>query len=107
MDAVKSAAAAVAPARPAPRLSVLVTVGVGVGLFLAVGLFHVWSRVAIIEQGYALSKQRQLRDEMLQEQKALTLQIARLRDPARLEGAARSLGLGAAKPGQIIILEAR
>lgn len=109
MQAVKAASvsAAANTARGGRRLSVLVTVGAGVFLFLAVGLFHVWSRVAIIEQGYALSRQRSLRDEMLQEQRSLTLQIARLRDPARLEKAAQSFELGAPRPGQIVILEGR
>lgn len=108
MPAVK--AGSIPAARLAPggrRLSVLVTVGAGVVLFLAVGLFHVWSRVAIIEQGYALSRQRSLREEMRQEQRSLTLEIARLRDPARLEKAAQSFSLGAPRPGQIVILEGR
>lgn len=109
MQAVKAASVSGAAhtASGSHRLSVLVTVGVGVFLFLAVGLFHVWSRVAIIEQGYALSRQRSLREEMRQEQRSLTLQIARLRDPARLEKAAQSFQLTAPRPGQIIILEGR
>lgn len=109
MQAIKAASvsAAAPAARSGPRLSVLLTVGLGVVLFLAVGLFHVWSRVAIIEQGYALSRQRSLREEMLQEQRSLTLEIARLRDPARLEKAAQSYELAAPRPGQIVILEGR
>lgn len=92
-------------ARQAPQVSVLATVVVGVSLFLCVGLFHVWSRVAILEQGYALSRQRTSRDELLQEQRALSLHLARLRDPSRLESAAKSMGLVAALPGQVIFLE--
>lgn len=107
MNALKAVAAgAAAPAHRAPgaRVPVYFTLAVGIALFLAVGLFHIWSRVAILDQGYAIGRQRQNREELLQDRKALQLEIARLRDPARLERAAVSLGLAAPTPGQIVIL---
>jgi cell division protein FtsL len=107
MNAVKHAAADMPLAgrrAPAARVPVLFTLAVGILLFLAVGLFHIWSRVAIVEQGYAIGRQRSLREELLQERKSLQLELARLREPVRLERAAVNLGLAAPTPGQIVIM---
>lgn len=87
------------------RLPVLAVLALGILLFLGVGLFHVWSRVALLDKGYELSAQKNRREELLQERKTLLLEIARLRDPARLERAAKSLGLAKPEPGQVIIMK--
>jgi hypothetical protein len=110
-QAVRSVATAHSAARPQVRalregrLPVGAVLGLGIILFLAVGLFHVWSRVAILDKGYELSAQKSIREELLQERKVLQLDMARLRDPARLERAASSMGLAKPAPGQIVIMK--
>lgn len=112
MNALQSAVTAapeavrIASSDRAPRVPLLFTLGAGIALFLIVGLFHIWSRVAILDQGYAIGKQRAVREELLQDQKSLQLELARLRDPARLEHSATAYGLGPAKPGQFVIMGA-
>jgi cell division protein FtsL len=90
-----------------PRLSVLRVLILGFSLFLVVGLFHVWSRVAILEQGYSLVQERRNQEALTQEQRALTLKIRQLRDPARLEIAARRMNLRAPSVGQVVLMEGR
>lgn len=91
----------------AARIPLAATLVVGILIFLSVGLFHVWSRVAVVEQGYRLSKQRSVRDELFEERRVLNLELARQRDPARLESAARSFGLTVPQPGQTIFMPER
>jgi len=69
----------------------------------AVSIFHVWSRVRIIElnlqQGEALRNFR----ELTQEQNRLKLEVASLKTPARIEAVARQeLGLDLPTNQQVV-----
>jgi cell division protein FtsL len=96
-------AAADVRARGVSTLGVLLAAFV---LILLVGLFHVWARVAILEQRYAAEAERGARVALLEERRSLTIEIRRLRDPARLEGLARQAGMRQPAPGQILLVEA-
>ncbi len=108
MSATQTRAVAIgAPSRVRDRgetrgFSVIGVLALGFTLFLAVGLFHVWSRVAILEAGYDAVRAGREQEALREEQRALTLQLQRLRDPARLEQAAARYGLSAPAPGQIV-----
>lgn len=77
-------------------------------LFLAlVGLcmVQVWLRLQVTHVGYDLSVARQLQLKLEQERRELEVELATLRDPARLDDVARRrLGLTDAKKGQVVIL---
>lgn len=76
------------------------------GLFvLAIGLFHVWTGLAVGQLGYALSDARALTDRLDQELHELTIEYAAETAPRRLEEAARArLGLHPPAPGQVVVL---
>ena len=90
-------------ARPV-RIPLWVTLGVSVFLFVTVGLFRIWSRVEIVSQGYALERERKVREDIFLEKRALLLQVERMRDPSRLEELARNAALTPPQPGQVVLM---
>jgi cell division protein FtsL len=61
---------------------------------LAVSLLYVRSRFLAVELSYALTEKRSVLSKLEQEKRALTLELATLRTPARVERIARTkLGL--------------
>lgn len=76
------------------------------GIFvLAVGLFHVWTGLAVGQLGYALSDARSLTERLDQELHELTIEYAAETAPRRLEEAAAArLGLHPPAPGQVVVL---
>jgi cell division protein FtsL len=72
---------------------------------LAIGLFHVWTRLEVGRLGYALSDARVLAERLDGELHELTIELAAETGPARLEqAAAERLGLRAPAPGQVVIV---
>jgi len=72
-------------------LACFVLVGVGIGLG------HVWLRLKVTDIGYRLSATRQVVERLEQEGNELTMEVARLDAPGRLEEAAR-MRLGMVQP---------
>jgi cell division protein FtsL len=67
--------------------------------------FHVWSRLQVIDLGYALAAQRTVRQKLQEENRELRLELATLTSPERLESAARfRLGMHPPKTEEVIIL---
>ncbi len=74
-------------------------------MFMGGSLFYVWSRIQVIQIGYALS-------DALKEERALTLvnkklrlEIATLKSYARIEKIAiEELGMVKPKPDQVIVI---
>lgn len=86
--------------RPAAAAAVL-------GAFLVAALFHVWSRLAVVELGYRLAAARTAHATLLEQNRRLKLELAMLKAPGRLEEVARErFGLAAPHPSQIIHLDA-
>ena len=54
-------------------------------LILLLGLFSVWSRIAIVETGYRIHQQTKINRQIKAESDALKLEISTLRSPRRLE----------------------
>jgi cell division protein FtsL len=72
---------------------------------VAVTLIHVWLRLQVVHMGYVLATTSKLQSRLQQEQRELTLELATLTSPERLEGMARKrLGLVTPEKGQVIVL---
>ncbi|HEV8662863.1 MAG TPA: cell division protein FtsL [Candidatus Methylomirabilis sp.] len=68
-------------------------------------LFYVWQHIQVLRLGYALEGLRAERATLLQEQKILTLELARLTDLGRVEAIARArFEMQTPRPGQVIVL---
>lgn len=76
-----------------------------IALLLLVALFFVWSRLQLTQFEYEISSQETRLRSLQQENKALTLEIATLGSPARIERIARTeLGLRPPTPAQVVIV---
>ena len=72
---------------------------------VGVVLLHVWLRLQVVRMGYALSTTSKLESRLEQERRELTVELATLTSPDRLEAMARKrLGLVAPEKGQVIVL---
>jgi cell division protein FtsL len=74
-------------------------------LFLLVMTFA-WQHFRSIEYGYKIESLKIQRDGLVEENRALRLEEASLRDPARIDPLARQLGLQSPQAGQVIRMEA-
>jgi cell division protein FtsL len=59
-----------------------------------------------IEYGYKIETLRSQREDLTNMNRALRLEEASLRDPERIDGMARKLGLQSPQPGQVLHLDA-
>jgi len=76
---------------------------VAVTLFVGVGLMHVTSRVLVVGVGYELSRLEQENHDLLRQNDALRVELAALKNPARLERVAREqLGMVSPPAGAVI-----
>lgn len=74
-------------------------------LVLAAALFHVWSRLHVVDLGYRLAAARAAHARLVEENRRLSLDLATLEAPARVaEAARRRLGLLSPSPAQIVHL---
>ncbi|HWG20700.1 MAG TPA: cell division protein FtsL [Terracidiphilus sp.] len=60
-----------------------------------------------IERSYSVEAEKQVRDQLREDNRQLRLSEAQLTQPARIDGMARQLGLAAPQPGQVIHPSAR
>jgi cell division protein FtsL len=76
-----------------------------IALLLLVSLFFVWSRLQLVHLEYEISAQETRLRSLQQETRALSLEVATLNSPARVEQIARrELGLRAPTPEQVVII---
>lgn len=76
------------------------------GAVLVVVLFYVWQHVQVVRLGYEVEYLAGERAALIQQQKELRLDVARLMSLRRVEEIARGqLGLTSPKSGQVIVLE--
>ena len=69
-------------------------------------MIYAWQHLSSIEYGYKIEAQKIERDSLLEQNRALRLQEASLRDPERIEQLAARIGLVAPQAGQVMHLEA-
>ncbi len=68
-------------------------------------LGYVWQHIQVLRLGYTLEDLRARRATLLQEQKTLTIELARLTALSRIEAMARGrLEMETPRPGQVIVL---
>ncbi|WP_257460674.1 cell division protein FtsL [Archangium lipolyticum] len=72
-------------------------------LFAGVGILHVTSRVLVVDMGYRLSKAESEERALTRENDRLKLELATLKNPARLEKLAREK-LGMAMPAGPLVI---
>ncbi|OJT27119.1 cell division protein FtsL [Archangium sp. Cb G35] len=72
-------------------------------LFAAVGFVHVASRVLVVDMGYRLSKAETEERALIRENDRLKLELATLKNPARLEKLAREK-LGMSMPAGSLVI---
>ncbi len=76
------------------------------GAVLVVVLFYVWQHVQVVRLGYEVEYLAGERAALIQQQKELRLDVARLMSLRRVEEIARGqLGLTSPKSDQVIVLE--
>lgn len=74
-------------------------------LLTLVSIFHVWSRVEVIDLNLKLSESSRLFKEELQENKRLKVEVASLKAPARIEALAKGeLGMALPTDQQVVLV---
>lgn len=87
------------------RRGLMIWMGIVATLAVAIGLGHVWLRLQVVKVGYHLSATQEVIQRLQQEQQELTLEVATLDAPARLEELARTrLGMAHPERGQEAVL---
>jgi cell division protein FtsL len=75
-------------------------------LLTLLSLFHVWSRVKVVDLNLQLSESNRLVRNLQQEQKMLRVEVATLKNPARIETVAKGeLGMDLPTEQQVIIVK--
>lgn len=67
-------------------------------LIMVYGLQHFYA----IENSYCIESEKQVRDQLREENRQLRLSEAQLSRPGRIDGMARQLGLAQPQPGQVV-----
>jgi cell division protein FtsL len=89
----------------AARRRRFVIVGLAALALIGVVLIHVWLRLQVVQMGYVLSTLSKLQGRLEQENRELTVEVATLTSPERLEALARNrLGLVPPEKGQVVVL---
>jgi cell division protein FtsL len=75
-------------------------------LLTLVSLFHVWSRVKVIDLGLQITEAGRTLKECQQEKTRLRLEVASLKNPARIELVAKQdLGMALPTDQQVIVVK--
>src|SRR5919201_1881096 len=75
------------------------------GIFFLLVMVYAWQHFSAIEYGYQIEAKRAQRDNLVEVNRALRLEEARLRDPERIDALARRMGLVSPNAGQVQRLE--
>lgn len=87
---------------PTVQRKVVLTLFVLLVTATATAIAHVWTHLRSIEYGYRISKATQLQHELLERNRQLHIELAMLKDPARVARLARErLGLRPPEPEQM------
>jgi cell division protein FtsL len=86
------------PARPRQIRLFLATITILFSLTMLYGLQHYSARMS----GYQIESEKQLREQLREENRELRLTEAQLTQPGRIDRMARELGLAEPQPGQVV-----
>lgn len=79
--------------------------GIALCLLFVLVMGYALQHFRAIEYGYKIETLRVQRDGLTEMNRALHLEEASLRDPERIDGMARKLGLQSPRPGQVIRMD--
>jgi len=75
-------------------------------LLTLLSLFHVWSRVKVVDLNLEITEANRLFKDLQQEKNALRLEVASLKHPARIESLAKGeLGMDLPSDQQVIVVK--
>lgn len=75
-------------------------------LLTGLSLFHVWSRVKVVDLNLEITKTNSLLRQLQQEKNALRLEVASLKHPARIESLAKGeLDMALPSDQQVILVK--
>jgi cell division protein FtsL len=84
-------------------LPYLITV---MALLTLLSLFHVWSRVKVVDLNVRITEGNRILKELQQEKNMLRLEVASLKNPARIEALAKGeLGMALPNDQQVILVK--
>lgn len=76
-----------------------------VAAFVFCALFFAWSRLEIVQKGYAISQANQAYESLVKENQCLRVEVASLSSPSRIEKIAKDkLGLVNPKQEKVILI---
>jgi hypothetical protein len=78
---------------------------IALAIFFLLVMVYAWQHFSSIEYGYKIEAKRAQRDNLVEVNRSLRLEEARLRDPGRIDVLARRMGLVAPDAGQVQRLE--
>jgi len=78
------------------------TFAVAMAFLLSLVLMYGWQHFSAIECGYRLQSEKQVMQQLEEQNRELRLTAAQLADPSRIDTLARNLGLTAPHPGQVV-----
>ena len=74
-------------------------------VFIAELFAYTWCRVQSIRVGYAIAAENRRYQHQAVIRKKLTVELAHMKSPKRIEMLGRQLGLSVPSPGQIVVME--
>ena len=78
------------------------TFACAMALLFGLIMIYGWQHLSSIEYGYRIESEKQQIQQLEEQNRQLRLTEAQLGDPARIDQAARHLGLTAPRPGQVV-----
>jgi cell division protein FtsL len=78
------------------------TFACAMALLFGLIMIYGWQHLSSIEYGYRIESEKQQIQQLEEQNRQLRLTEAQLGDPARIDQAARQLGLTAPRPGQVV-----
>ena len=78
---------------------------IALGVFFLLVMVYAWQHFSAIEYGYQIEAKRAQHDNLVEMNRTLRLEEARLRDPGRIDVLARRMGLTSPDAGQVQRLE--
>ena len=78
----------------------MVSFGITLGMLFLLVMVYLWQHFSAIEYGYKIEQLKAQRDVIAESNRALSLEEASLRDPARIDRLARQLGMQHPVDGQ-------
>jgi hypothetical protein len=90
----------------APRWGAWLWLGI-MGIFLVELLAYTWCRMECVHLGYAIAQETQRLQKLTDIRKNLTIELAHLKSPKRIEELAHKLGLAPPRADQIVTMSGR